>query len=203
MTKLGKFFRPASELVKEAFSLSLRNAAAGSGGPGLDPKHVDGLIVTPSLSQSHFMEAHLIATQLGLVPSKTGVYLKTVDTGGAGPITGILEATRLIQSDFCEVVAVAAGDAVLSMSKKDFLAKADGACADPEGRLQSPVIPHGYDHVARYQVRGAGQGRTGHGTGLGRNRARQGNAGYGSAGLFGAVRCGFGLRHFLHVFFEQ
>jgi hypothetical protein len=74
MTKLGKFFRPASELVKEAFSSSLHNS-------NLELKHVDGLIVTPSLSQSHFMEAHLIATQLGLVPSKTGVYLKTVDTG--------------------------------------------------------------------------------------------------------------------------
>ena len=34
----------------------------------------------------------------------------------------------------------------------DFLRRADAGCADPDGSLPSPVIPHGYDRVARWQM---------------------------------------------------
>ena len=34
-----------------------------------------------------------------------------------------------------------------------FLERADQGCRDPEGKLPSPVIPHGYDRIAKYQMK--------------------------------------------------
>ncbi len=51
--------------------------------------------------------------------------VRTIDTGGAGPVTGILEAVRMIRMDWCETVAVVAGDAVSSLTKEEFLKRAD------------------------------------------------------------------------------
>lgn len=75
-----------------------------------------------------------------------------MDTGGAGPITGLLEAKRMIEYEGADLVAVCAGDAVKSMSTESFLSKADMTCKDPESNLKSPVIPNGYDRVAQYQI---------------------------------------------------
>jgi acetyl-CoA acetyltransferase len=97
------------------------------------------------------MEAHYLATQMGLLPRKD-VIVRTIDTGGAGPVTGLLEAVRLIERGWCEAVAVVAGDAVSSLPTEAFLERADRSCRDPEGELPSPVIPHGYDRVAQWQM---------------------------------------------------
>jgi hypothetical protein len=51
-------------------------------------RQLDGLIAVPSLSHPHFMEAHYLATNMGMLPHK-GVIVRTIDTGGAGPITGL------------------------------------------------------------------------------------------------------------------
>eukprot|EP00474_Spongospora_subterranea_P002799 CRZ03257.1 hypothetical protein [Spongospora subterranea] len=48
-------------------------------------------------------------------------------------------------------VAVVAGDAVSSLTKEEFLKRADRSCQDPSKSLPSPCIPHGYDRVAQWQ----------------------------------------------------
>lgn len=64
-----------------------------------------GLIAVPSLAAPRFMEAHALATKIGLLPHKD-VLVRTIDTGGAGPISGLLEASRMITSEGVDVVAV-------------------------------------------------------------------------------------------------
>lgn len=144
LTPLGKLGLPASVLMRRAVERALAQA-------GLPLRELGGLVAIPSLSHPHFMEAHYLATQMGLLPRKD-VIVRTIDTGGAGPITGLLEAVRLIERGWCEVVAVAAGDAVSTLPTDEFLARADRSCRDPEGELPSPVIPHGYDRVAQWQM---------------------------------------------------
>ena len=97
------------------------------------------------------VQAHYLATQMGLLPHKN-VLARTIDTGGAGPVTGLLEASRLIESGHCDAVAVVAGDAVSSLSRDEFLARADQTCQAPDKSLPSPVIPSGYDRVAQWQM---------------------------------------------------
>ena len=69
------------------------------------------------------MEAHHLATEMSLLPHR-GVKVKTMDTGGAGPITALLEAMQMIQYDGCEAVIVVAGDAVSSLPTEEFLERA-------------------------------------------------------------------------------
>lgn len=114
-------------------------------------KQLDGLIAVPSLAEPRFMEAHYIATMMGLLPHKN-VLVRTIDTGGAGPITGLLEADRMIRMQGCDLVAVVAGDAVSSLDSAEFLRRADRGCDDSEDPLPSPVIPHGYDRIAQWQM---------------------------------------------------
>ncbi|CAK9043159.1 Uncharacterized protein MTH_793 [Durusdinium trenchii] len=148
MTALGKLGRSASELMREALQKSLRSA-------GLQMKDLDGLVAVPSLSHPHFMEAHYLATQVGLLPHRGpgSVRVRTIDTGGAGPVSGLLEAARMVKDERCQAVAVVAGDAVSSLATPEFLARADQGCRDPENSLPSPCIPHGYDQVAQWQLR--------------------------------------------------
>ena len=68
---------------------------------------------------------------------------RTIDTGGAGPISGLLEADMMIRSQGLDLVAVVAGDSISSMSSEEFLKRADAGCLDIEGSLPSPVIPSG------------------------------------------------------------
>ena len=70
----------------------------------------------------------------------------------AGPISGLLEADRMIRLQGCDLVALVAGDSISSMTTEEFLKRADAGCADPAGSLPSPVIPSGYDRVARWQL---------------------------------------------------
>lgn len=142
MTALGKLGRPATSLMQEA----LERALASS---GLQLKDLDGLVTVPSLSHPHFMEAHYLATRIGMLPS-TRAKVKTIDTGGAGPVTALLLASHMVKHEGCNAVAVVAGDAVASMPTAEFLERADQGCRDPNGSLPSPCIPHGYDRIARW-----------------------------------------------------
>mmetsp|Transcript_27982 Transcript_27982/g.88974 ORF Transcript_27982/g.88974 Transcript_27982/m.88974 type:complete len:417 (+) Transcript_27982:122-1372(+) len=143
-TPLGALGQSASSLMESALHLALSAS-------GLSMKHLDGLIAVPSLSHHRFMHAHALATATGMLPHR-GVRMRTIDTGGAGPISALLEAARMVRVERCNAVAVVAGDAVSSMPTADFLRRADAGCADPDGLLPSPVIPHGYDRVARWQM---------------------------------------------------
>jgi acetyl-CoA acetyltransferase len=143
-TPLGKLGLPASTLMRQAVEHALGQA-------GLALRQIGGLVAIPSLSHPHFMEAHYLATQMGLLPRKD-VVVRTIDTGGAGPVTGLLEAAHMVERGWCEVAVVVAGDAVASMPSDEFLRRADRSCRDPEGELAGPVIPHGYDRIAQWQM---------------------------------------------------
>ncbi|ELR18704.1 nonspecific lipidtransfer protein [Acanthamoeba castellanii str. Neff] len=122
MTPLGKHNKKPSMLMRNALELALGDA-------GMTLRQLDGLVAIPSLADPHFMEAHFLGTQMGLLPNKER------------------------DMDWCETVAVVAGDAVCSLSKEEFLRRADQTCQDPDGELQSPVIPNGYDRIAQWQMR--------------------------------------------------
>lgn len=154
LTSLGRRSRPttATDMMQEALQTSLGQAS-------LRLKDLDGLIAVPSLSHPHFLEAHHFATKIGLLP-KGGFVARTLDTGGAGPITALLEAQRMISNEDCQAVAIVAGDAVASMDTESFLRAADAGCrpahlddspGDPQ-HLKSPVIPHGYSRCAEYHM---------------------------------------------------
>jgi len=150
MTPLGKQGLPATELMQDA----LQRALASS---GLHLSDLDGLVAVPSLADPRFMEAHYLATRIGLLPGhprrqRAPVRVRTIDTGGAGPVSGLLEAVRMVRTERCRAVAVVAGDAVASLDAADFLSRADSTCQDPAATLPSPCIPHGYDRVARWQI---------------------------------------------------
>ena len=144
LTPPGKLQTRPTVLMRRALEMALAQA-------GVALRQLDGLMAIPSLADPHFMEAHYFATQTGLLPRKD-VIVRTIDTGGAGPITALNEAAQMVSLGECECVAVVAGDAVSSLSREDFLARADQSCRDPNGALPSPVIAHGYDRVARWQM---------------------------------------------------
>ena len=144
MTRLGKLGATANELMQEALQAAL-------GSSGLKLRELDGLVAVPSLSHPHFMEAHFLATRVGLLPN-SGVRVRTIDTGGAGPVSGLLEAVRMVQTERCQAVAVVAGDAVSSLDTAEFLQRADETCRNPESPLPSPCIPNGYDRIARWHI---------------------------------------------------
>ena len=139
---------------------------------------LDGLIAVPSLTENHFMEAHYQATQLGLFSNKIAddrpFRCRTIDTGGAGPVSALLEGVRMIKYENLECVAIVAADCVGSMDRHSFLEKADDIffkfqkeqhknnSLDKKREeiqkekeenliLKSPAIPFGYDKVTAYQ----------------------------------------------------
>ena len=71
MTPLGKSGLSASQLMQNALELALGNA-------NVRLREVDGIIAVPSLSEPRFMEAHFIATQMGLLPHKGVVQYYTI-----------------------------------------------------------------------------------------------------------------------------
>lgn len=144
ITKLGKLNQSASQLTIQALETALGNA-------GVKLKQLDGLIAVPSLSEPRFMQAHYLATQMNLLPHK-GVVCRTIDTGGAGPVSALLAAERLIRVEGLDLVAICAGDAVSSMNTADFLREADAGCNNPKAPIQSPVIPTAYNRIAAWQT---------------------------------------------------
>ena len=137
----------ATELMQKALQSAVSSA-------GVQLRDLDGLIAVPSLSHPHFLEAHHFATHVGLLP-KPDVVVRTLDTGGAGPITALLEAQRMVLTEDCNAVAIVAGDAVGTMDSASFLQRADEGCrpahvsSGPQ-HLASPVIPHGYSRCTEY-----------------------------------------------------
>ena len=147
---------------------------------GLTTLDLDGVVAVPSLYGNHFMEAHYQATALGLFAereeaSSNGgngslpprpLRCRTLDTGGAGPVSALLEAERMISSssssssgEGMDVVAVIAADTVGSMTGDEFLQKADAIFFKlrdelglPVESVVSPAIPHGYDAITKYQL---------------------------------------------------
>ena len=149
ITKLIKSNETATTLKQVALQIAISSVV------GLRLDQLDGLITVPSLSEGRFMDAHFLATQMKLLPSKSkkGMMAKTIDTGGASPVSALIEADSLIKNHGYSLVAIVAGDAVASMSTEDFLAKANMGCGDPNRESMGPVIPEGYNNVAEWYIR--------------------------------------------------
>lgn len=141
----------STALIRQVFDEALDDAR-------LTAADVDGFIAVPSLSQLRFLEAHYQATALGLFESKyrhrAPLLCRTIDTCGAGPVTGLLEACRMIDVEGLDSVAIVAGDCVGGMSGTDFLALADRTAQGPDEntRLPSPAIVNGYEKYTAYEL---------------------------------------------------
>jgi acetyl-CoA acetyltransferase len=143
-TAVGRLGMSATELSRIALDNALHNA-------GMKSHDIQGLVAIPSLSNPHFMQAHYFATVYGMIYTNDKMVLRTIDTGGAGPISAIATAVNMIKMDWCQTVAIVGSDAVLSLNNTEFLKRADGSV---DGcNLPSPAIPHGYDMYAQYQMK--------------------------------------------------
>eukprot|EP00760_Papus_ankaliazontas_P019266 PhM_4_TR17987/c0_g2_i1/m.63430 len=141
-TKLGRLNRGVADLATEALDLALKDA-------GIPRSGLHGLVAVPSLASPHFMHAHYLATVADLFHKN--FIVRTVDTGGAGPVSAIATGANIIASEWAETVAIVASDAVLSLSSKEFLRRADGSVEG--GNLPSPCIPNGYDKIAQWHMK--------------------------------------------------
>lgn len=146
MTGLGRHGLPAVELSRQAVDLALLDA-------GMSMVDLQGLVAVPSISQPHFMQAHYIGTKLGLLPRRKFV-VRTIDTGGAGPISALSTAAQIIRQEWADVVVVVASDAVLSLNSAEFARRADSSVEGSD--LPSPCIPNGYDRVAEWHMKAYG-----------------------------------------------
>lgn len=135
--------RSPTTLIREVLNDALSEA-------GMEGGDIDGFVCVPSLCDLRFLEAHYQATALGLFEKNRHLLCRTVDTCGASPVTSLLEASRMIECEGLETVAVVAGDCVGSLSGRDFLAKADRTAEG--GNLQSPAIVNGYERYTEYEL---------------------------------------------------
>ena len=167
MTRLGKIPEmSASALKEEALQIACNNDRRGAATKTINNnnngvmEHIDGLITVPSLSEPLFLDAHHLSSRIGILPCSggKGAVVRTIDTGGAGPVSALLQADRMIKYEGCSLVAVVAGDAVASMHSKLFLERADDSCKPSYGRTDgsdapmSPIIPSGYNRVAEWYI---------------------------------------------------
>ncbi|KAL3941896.1 MAG: hypothetical protein SGBAC_003822 [Bacillariaceae sp.] len=125
----------------------------------LSVNDLDGFLALPSLAEHHIVEAHFQATQLGLfsrnesdVNRQPSLLCRTIDTGGAGPVSALLQAQNMIQHEGLNCVAVVAADSVGSMDSGTFLKRVDDIFGNEEGDIPSPIIPNGYDRYTQYQM---------------------------------------------------
>uniref|UniRef100_A0A7S2R4R6 Thiolase C-terminal domain-containing protein n=1 Tax=Eucampia antarctica TaxID=49252 RepID=A0A7S2R4R6_9STRA len=178
--------RTTTDLIRQAF----RGACRDAGVNDIDEFVPDAVLAVPSLAEPHFMEAHYQASQLfasssssSCIKNKTKMpYCKTVDTGGASPITALLEGARLIAtSSDIHTVAVIAADTVASLDTPTFLERANDTFhqlssssthdhstttdhrKDNNNNMEErsknnniPFIPWGYSQITQYQMEHCG-----------------------------------------------
>ena len=77
--------------------------------------------------------------------------VKTINNGGASPVSALIEADKMIKYQDCNLIAIVSGDSVASMGSSEFLHKANkcwaGLCNDDE-----PIIPKAYNKVAEWLI---------------------------------------------------
>lgn len=144
-TAIGALKRDSTDLAHEALQLAFADAR-------ISAKDVGALIATPSLSSGHFMQAHYLATTFQLISANPKMLLKTVDTGGASPISAIGAALDLFRRmPHLQTAVVVASDAVHSLPSAEFAKRSNESIPSPH--LAEPHIPNGYDFYARWQMK--------------------------------------------------
>jgi acetyl-CoA acetyltransferase len=144
-TAIGALQRDSTDLAREALQLAFADAHVTA-------KDVGVLIAMPSLSSGHFMQAHYLATTLQLTAANPSMLLKTVDTGGASPISAIGAALGFFRRmPKLQTAVVVTSDAVHSLSSAEFAKRSNESIPSPH--LAEPRIPHGYDFYAQWQMK--------------------------------------------------
>ncbi|KAG5509207.1 hypothetical protein GH5_06287 [Leishmania sp. Ghana 2012 LV757] len=144
-TAIGALKRDSTDLAREALALAFAEA-------NISAKDIDALIATPSLSSGHFMQAHYLATKFQLTAANPTMLFKTIDTGGASPISSIgaaLDLFRRMQD--LNIAVVVSSDAVHTLSSAEFAKRSNESIPSPH--LAVPRIPHGYDFYAQWQMK--------------------------------------------------
>lgn len=142
-TPVGKLGTDSTTLALESLGLAIRNAK-------MQPSDIECLVATPSLSSQHFMQAHYLATKANMLKSNPNLLLRTIDTGGAGPISAITSAVGFIEKGFAKTVAIVSSDAVYSLPSKEFSERSNSSIPSPD--LPEPHIPHGYARYALWHM---------------------------------------------------
>ncbi|KAL7702979.1 nonspecific lipid-transfer protein [Lotmaria passim] len=144
-TAIGALKRDSTDLAREALQLAFADACIAA-------EDVGALIATPSLSSGHFMQAHYLATAFQLTSANPKMLLKTIDTGGASPISAIGAALDFFRRmPRLQTAVVVASDAVHSLSSAEFARRSSESI--PSLHLAEPHIPHGYDFYAQWQMK--------------------------------------------------
>ena len=92
-----------------------------------------------------------MASRLNLFPHPRFI-AKTIDVGGAGSVSALLDARRYIGLHRHDLIAVVAGDAITSLSPAEFLRRADSGFDGLQHRLNSPIIPNAYNKIAEWYI---------------------------------------------------
>ncbi|SYZ64160.1 sterol_carrier_protein (plasmid) [Leishmania braziliensis MHOM/BR/75/M2904] len=144
-TAIGTLRRDSADLAGEALDLAFADS-------NIAAKDVGALIATPSLSSGHFMQAHYLATKFQLTAANPAMLLKTIDTGGASPISSIGAALDLFRRmPHLKIAVVVSSDAVLTLPSSEFAKRSNESVPSPH--LAVPHIPHGYDFFAQWQMK--------------------------------------------------
>ncbi|KAG5504547.1 hypothetical protein JIQ42_06382 [Leishmania sp. Namibia] len=144
-TAVGALKRDSTDLAREALALAFAEA-------NISAKDIGALIATPSLSSGHFMQAHYLATKFQLTAANPAMLFKTIDTGGASPISSIGAALDLFRRmQHLNIAVVVSSDAVHTLSSAEFAKRSNESIPSPH--LAEPRIPHGYDFYAQWQMK--------------------------------------------------
>ena len=139
------------DMILDSINLSFQSIR---GVNNINKSHLNGIIGMPSLAEPKFMDAHYIATRMNLFP-KLNFVAKTIDCGGASPVTALLEAKRLISTENFDLLAIVSGDAVSTLPSHTFLNRANQGFEDlisSNTNSQKPYIPHAYDRIAQWYI---------------------------------------------------
>lgn len=142
---------PIGKLNTDSTTLALQSMALAVSDANMKSTDIDGLVAMPSLSSQHFMQAHYLATKADMLKANPNVLLRTLDTGGAGPISAITTAVNFLENGFAKVVAIVCTDAVHTLPSKEFGERSNSSIPSPD--LPEPHIPHAYDRYAQWQMK--------------------------------------------------
>jgi acetyl-CoA acetyltransferase len=157
--KPGKYYQGVHQLIQEAFHDSLRDAVNSSANKysQFPVFQLDGVITHATLERN-LMLAHYLAGNLGLRNDK--ILAKTIDCGGASPVSCLIEAAELIKRGKLNAIAVLGGDVVGSLDSNEFMSLSAGVSRNwvkrehgPQRQeTKLPPIYALYDAVAQWSI---------------------------------------------------
>ncbi|MBI4114654.1 MAG: thiolase family protein [Candidatus Niyogibacteria bacterium] len=134
------------QLIRQAFYSAVEDAGSDI------LKCIDALIVVPPTIGDKGATSTVIASELGIL-SSLSVYL-TDPMMGAGPISALDFAVKLIRMNVVRAVAVVAGDSFTSLGGKEMLKRMGETINHPDYQdFSQPIVPILYDQVAQWHMK--------------------------------------------------